>query len=281
MEHVLTMRVDEMLDMLRYDLPSFDSFAHGEKMKAKRIALSLDESARAFYDEAYRQPYSLFQLWRFRSIERRMTHYDAAGKLNIFSMHLLSSAQIERLQITGESLLDIGAGDGGVTRHFLPFFGRIDCVESSKQMRKRLIKSGFQTFDADQWPIESRQYSAISMLNLLDRCSYPIQTLQRAYDALENDGLLIIATPLPFRPHVHAIGHTVDPNESLSIEGDDWEACAHSFVETIEALLNINLHSISRLPYMCRGFADEPLIALDDALFVFKKTSSSTLSSRV
>jgi len=103
----------------------------------------------------------------------------------------------------GDTLMDLGAGDGGPTQQLSPFFDETHVTETSWAMRDILNKKGFKVLEVETWS-ESRPefYDMISCLNLLDRCEKPATLLSEMRGALKPGGLLLVALVLPFRPYV-------------------------------------------------------------------------------
>lgn len=114
------------------------------------------------------------------------------------------------------SLLDLGAGDGMVTSRMAPFFKNVYATEMSGPMRWRLRQKGYTILDVNEWHKQQNartnsslaeaeshlKYDAISCLNLLDRCESPITLLKNVRESLVDNGLLIVAIVLPFKPYV-------------------------------------------------------------------------------
>ena len=61
---------------------------------------------------------------------------------------------------------------------------------------------------------ETLKYDAISCLNLLDRCDKPITLLQTIKKSLVENGILIVALVLPFKPYVE-YNKNNKPSENL------------------------------------------------------------------
>ena len=100
-----------------------------------------------------------------------------------------------------ESLLDLGAGDGQVTKIMESHFNKIYVTEQSPSMRWRLRQMNYEVLEIDDWTMKS--YDVISCLNLLDRCDKPLSLLEDMRKALNpNGGRLILAVVLPFSPCV-------------------------------------------------------------------------------
>jgi hypothetical protein len=93
-----------------------------DDLRERFIALDHDEAARAFIDAARAAPHGPARTWIYGVLRSLLSDYDAYGLLDMYPMHLLSTAQLDRLLggCTRERLLDIGAGSGGVTAHAAP-----------------------------------------------------------------------------------------------------------------------------------------------------------------
>lgn len=123
-------------------------------------------------------------------------------------MFVLSQAQFCQLMNIDEnwkadSLLDLGAGDGQVTKIMARHFNQIYVTEQSPAMRWRLRQMNYEVLEIDDWTM--RTYDVISCLNLLDRCDKPISLLENIRKSLNpKQGRLIVAVVLPFRPFVES-----------------------------------------------------------------------------
>jgi hypothetical protein len=68
------------------------------------------------------------------------------------------------------TLLDIGAGDGNVTKELASHFsGTVSVTEADAVMRWRLRRRGYRCLEVDAWENEA-PHDVISCLNVLDRC---------------------------------------------------------------------------------------------------------------
>lgn len=102
-----------------------------------------------------------------------------------------------------DSLLDLGAGDGQVTKMMESHFNKIYVTEQSPSMRWRLRHMNYEVLEIDDWT--TRTYDVISCLNLLDRCDKPLSLLEDIRKSLNpNGGRLIVAVVLPFNPCVES-----------------------------------------------------------------------------
>lgn len=107
-----------------------------------------------------------------------------------------------------ESLLDIGAGDGGVTARLAHLFERVFATEYSVTMRWRLRGRGYTVlghespfcYDDDEEGDETtggcgaggrrRTFDVVSCLNVLDRADTPLTLLRQMRDALRPPRLI-------------------------------------------------------------------------------------------
>ena len=215
-------------------------------------------------------------------------------------MFVLSTAQIERLLSHGkpgnkggptavlpggkpfQRLLDIGAGDGTVTKHFSPLVKHITVTEVSTHMIKRLeglpfVDRACNTASLDPFPTgnESDHFDLIGLLNVLDRCHEPSTLLYEIRNRLvPSTGRLVLAVVLPFCPFVEDGTKQQTPSQDLNMNGGRCKEGA-SFEESVNVLINNVLiphgfivHSWSRLPYICAGDERQQYYVLSDAVFV-------------
>ncbi|XP_066289434.1 protein-L-histidine N-pros-methyltransferase-like isoform X4 [Branchiostoma lanceolatum] len=173
-----------------------------------------------------------------------------------------------------QRLLDLGAGDGNVTRVMSDHFKEVFVTEQSPPMRERLQERGYRLLDIEEWPTPQSglTYDLISCLNLLDRCDKPRTVLEDIRRSLSPDGHLILAVVLPFSPCVESGSKLVDPSEILPVEGKGWERQANSFVEQVLTPSGFEVETFSRLPYLCEGDLYHPYYILHDAVFVLRAT---------
>ena len=121
---------------------------------------------------------------------------------------MYSQAQFRQLMNIDEtwqadSLLDLGAGDGQVTKVMESHFNKICVTEQSPSMRWRLRQMNYEVLEIDDWT--NKTYDVISCLNLFDRCDKPMSLLEDIRRSLNpNGGRLIVAVVLPFSPCVES-----------------------------------------------------------------------------
>ncbi|XP_022829872.1 methyltransferase-like protein 9 isoform X1 [Spodoptera litura] len=202
---------------------------------------------------------------------------DINGWLGRGSMFVLSEAQARALlRTTGHgigagALVDVGAGDGEVSRRFAHIYPHNYATEISASMRKTLAEKGYKLLDTEKWH-HYRQFDCICMLNLLDRCSKPKTMLKQARDALAPGGVLMLALVLPYKPYVEVTSDH-KPEERLPIEGAYFEDQLAAFVKFMREEAGFELVSWTRAPYLCEGDFAQAYYWLDDSVYVFKPTA--------
>ena len=246
-----------------------------------------------------------------------MSLTDANALLGRGQMFVLSTQHVaELLQISSLSssftmsssmnppyrtLLDIGAGDGGVTSRLQPLFSSITATEVSTGMVRRLRSRGYKVIHTaniaphilptpmvSSVPSRSDGYDVVSIFNVLDRCDQPLDLLQNALRLTKKDGgKLIIAIVLPFAEFVEEGTGRRQPQGPLPMQG---ARCSDgiSFEGSLDALLNrvilplgVVIERIARVPYICRGDSRHPFYVLSDAILVLRhKTIEEEQSSQ-
>uniref|UniRef100_A0A8C3I2B4 Methyltransferase 9, His-X-His N1(pi)-histidine n=1 Tax=Chrysemys picta bellii TaxID=8478 RepID=A0A8C3I2B4_CHRPI len=137
-----------------------------------------------------------------------MSRTSINGLLGRGSMFVFSSEQFQRLlkinpEWKSHRLLDLGAGDGEVTKVMSPHFEEIYATELSETMIWQLQKKKYRVLGINEWQNTGFQYDVISCLNLLDRCDQPLTVLKDIRSVLEpTRGRVILALVLPFHPYV-------------------------------------------------------------------------------
>ncbi|XP_077290198.1 protein-L-histidine N-pros-methyltransferase [Arctopsyche grandis] len=256
--------------------------AMSDNAKSRFHQLSPDEDTRNFIANSIdKSSWIWTQIWYSlvtNVLSWFMTKTDINGWLGRGSMFVLSLGQLSQLINVAaprhlrpkmEALVDVGAGDGEVTLRWSPLFQQLYATEMSNSMKKLLLSKGFRILDTENWWNQG-DFSVISMLNLLDRCSEPHSMLMTARQALKDDGLLIIALVLPFRPYVeYSSNHS--PSERLPISGETFEEQVESFISYARSDVGLETVSWTKVPYLCEGDMNQSYYWLDDAVFIFRK----------
>jgi len=244
------------------------------ELRDRFIQLEQDEAARVFLDASRAAPHGAWRSRAYGVLRSLMSDYDAYGLLDMYPMHLLSAPQLDRLLGEGRRarLLDIGAGSGGVTQHAAELFQHVSATETSGMLKRSLRRRGFTVLDCDltyaPLPSSTQRFDAVLCFNVIDRCSHPLTLVRHARAALEANGTMIVSVPLPLKPHVHVGRFTVDQEERLPTAQPSWEGGAASIARELLTPAGLELRSLSRVPYLCRGDATTPLYVLDAAVFV-------------
>jgi SAM-dependent methyltransferase len=212
-----------------------------------------------------------------------MSDFDANGLLDMYPMHLLGTSQWQDLlgDTGSQRHLDVGAGAGEVTRTLSPLMAETVTTETSRVMARNLRKKGFRCYEVDvaEVDVPEPRYDLVTCLNVIDRCARPLSLLERLTKALSPNGRLVLATPFPFDPFVYDGATSLSPKERLEMPNAGWEQSVTRLTESVLAPLGLEVETVSRVPYLCRGDAEQPLYVLDDALLVCRKPSSRNISS--
>jgi hypothetical protein len=188
------------------------------------------------------------------------------------------------------TLLDIGAGDGGVTSRIAPFCRHTAATEASYPMQWRLWQRGYEVLSIEE--SEKRNYDVISFLNVLDRCDRPFTLLKQLRGRLNQPspmtgpptdvsgaargGKLLIAVVLPWCPFVEDGTRKRPPTETLNMDGGrcadkaPFESCVEKLVMNVFRPAGYRVVRWTRVPYLCEGNTTHEYFVLDDAVFVLE-----------
>jgi SAM-dependent methyltransferase len=239
------------------------------------VPLVPDAETHAWLEGLGAQPHGWFLTQLVDVVARFTSLYDAHGLTGSYPMHLLSQAQWREL-VGGDTraLLDVGAGAGYVAAGARPWFKRILCTETSQRLAARLEARGFEVHPHDVLDVPLSEgpgaFDVISCLNVLDRTARPASLLRALRELMTAQARLLVALPLPARPHVHVAGATVTPVERLPLEDSSFEAACLEMSQWLEQQ-GFHIERIARLPYLSRGDAKARLYVLDDALWLLRR----------
>ncbi|XP_060802580.1 protein-L-histidine N-pros-methyltransferase isoform X2 [Amyelois transitella] len=254
------------------------------ELKKKFVQLHPDEETKEFLSSSIdKSSWVWTQIW-YLLAKAVLRHFwsitDINGWLGRGSMFVLSEAQarlmLQAAKWSGSgsaTVVDVGAGDGEVSRRFANLYSQKYATEISASMRKALSSKGYTLLDTDYW-WRTQQFDCVCMLNLLDRCSRPKTMLNQAKKALAPGGVLLLALVLPYKPYVEV---TADhkPEERLPIQGSTFEEQLASFVSFMDDI-GFTLSSWSRAPYLCEGDFAQAYYWLDDSVYVFTPKDGAT-----
>lgn len=270
---------------------SFRTHLVPEEMAAKFIHFSDDDETKEFLENSKEKSDQLLtQL--FHSIAKcilswAMNKTSINGLLQRGSMFVFSQPQFQQLlgitaDWTAESLLDLGAGDGSVTRQMAQHFRNVYVTEMSSTMLWRLQEQGYSVLGIDDWAaltsdsdsVNPHQYDVISCLNLLDRCERPLQLLQQIHASLRpSSGRLLLAVVLPFSSYVETASDHC-PNQHLHVSGETFEQQLSSLVRDVLAPVGFEVERFTKLPYLSEGDLYHSYYVLYDAVFVLRPVFS-------
>lgn len=242
------------------------------------VELDADEGTRAWIDDALsrRRPYGRMAL---RAIAMTLVNlYDANGWLNICQDRLLGAEQWRRLLGEGgQRLLDIGAGDGTITRELAMLFADVATTELSKPMARRLRRQGYRCHQCDLAFAaidDAGGFDVVALQNVIDRTSHPLRLLDGAAAMLAEGGRAVVAVPVPIEPVVFKAAAMREPAESLPSGTADFETAVTALWEQVFEPRGYRVTALARAPYLCNGAAHTRVEVLDDAIFVLKSADA-------
>jgi 2-polyprenyl-3-methyl-5-hydroxy-6-metoxy-1,4-benzoquinol methylase len=247
----------------------------GQKLQTAYVELGSDDAQREFIVRSQTRPHSWLLTMTHRIVRSFMSDYDANGLLGMYPMHLLSSTQW-RLLLELEhaaTLLDVGAGDGGLTRHLAPLFTSITTTETSPAMARRLRKRGYECLvqDLSEHPLQTA-FDCVTCLNVVDRTSKPRDLIERLSRLVAPGGRLVLAVPLPIRAFYYLGPRTLEPTQALHAHGPSWERAAMQLATTVSTLApDFELTRWSKASYLSWGDHARTLYSLEDFVGVWQR----------
>ncbi|XP_030630196.1 protein-L-histidine N-pros-methyltransferase isoform X2 [Chanos chanos] len=252
----------------------------GEALQPLFIQSHMDTDTKAFLKRSVEKSGWLFtQLYHsfFSTIfSPVVSRTSINGFLGRGSMFVFSKDQFQHLlkispDWQGDRLLDLGAGDGGVTDVMSAHFREVYATEVSPPMKWHLQRKNYMLLGIDEWQRTGFQYDLISCLNLLDRCDEPMELLRDIKNALvPNSGRLILAAVVPFQPYIEIGGRWERPKHHIKIKGKTWEEQVTNLSSEVFQKAGFEVEAVTRLPYLCEGDMYNDYYVLDDAVFVLK-----------
>lgn len=260
----------------------------GEKLQPLFIQSHLDPGTKAFLKHSVEKSGWLFTQLYHSFVSTVLGPVVSRTSINGFlgrgSMFVFSPEQFQQLLRIGpdwraERLLDLGAGDGGVTQVMGSHFKEVYTTEVSPPMKWHLQRKNYKLLGINEWTQTGFKYDIISCLNLLDRCDDPLALLRDIRRALvPKTGRLILAAVLPFQPYVEVGGQWQRPKDHLKIKGKTWEEQVTNLSTEVFQRMGFEVEAVTRLPYLCEGDMYNDYYVLDDAVFVLRATNQSDIS---
>ncbi|KAJ8246354.1 hypothetical protein GJAV_G00266810 [Gymnothorax javanicus] len=236
----------------------------GEALRPLFVQSHMDQDTKAFLKRSKEKSGWLFTQLYHSFMSTILTPVVSRTSINGFlgrgAMFVFSGDQFRRLlgispDWQGHRLLDLGAGDGGVTEVMAKHFREVYATEVSTPMRWHLQRKNYTLLEIDGWQNTGFQFDVISCLNLLDRCDQPLTLLADIRRALVPvTGRLLLAAVLPFEPSVEVGGKWEEPKEYLKVKGKTWEKQATNLSKVLLKKAGFEVEALTRLPYLCEVF---------------------------
>ncbi len=256
--------------------------------------VALDEPTLEWVRARLEQPAATTRLAVWRALKRRLYHYDAAVvAFRGFGRHyLLSRDHWEELLAPpgyrggggGGRALDVGAGDGSLTEPWLHLFDDVHATEMTHPLAARLrgaLPRVTVHVAATLSPSAlggAREFDAVFILNVLDRCKDPVGMLRSAHALLAPRGTLVVSVVLP-PLQSDAAARVGASQRHWRVQGATFETAAASLVETLLVPAGFALKRLVRAPYLCAGDSRSPVAALDAAVAVLEKVDEAAAAA--
>ncbi|CAI5455577.1 unnamed protein product [Caenorhabditis angaria] len=206
---------------------------------------------------------------------------DINGITGFGNMFLFSENQMAKLldidrsnwSPVGKKVLDLGAGNGDITRHLEAFYSDIYATELSSRMRKRLSSKGYKVLDALTWDQTDIQFDLITAFNLLDRHYSPQKLLNDLWRVSSRSKCrVIISLVLPVNHYVefNPNGKSTRPDQFLKVQGKTYADHVHYMITNEFEPAKFRVVKWTRLPYLCEGDMNHSAYYLPDAMFLLE-----------
>jgi len=136
------------------------------------------------------------KVWRFLIASSTYTSIEERNRA-LYNLSI-KICKIDRVNVTG-SFLDVGAGSGSVSKHFLSRFGDILLLDMSKTELKKArlaLPSAFLICaDARKIPFKDASFNQVNVFSLIEHINQPETLLREISRVLKLDGLLLLQFP--------------------------------------------------------------------------------------
>ena len=255
------------------------------------VLLHADDETLAFLNRA-KNPSAIRGAFAncLRAFLSRTTANGLAGRGGMF---VLSSSQardfLSPFLQNFDTMLDIGAGDGGVTQNISKLFRKTYATEDSTPMRWRLWMRGYSVLDAGSVATAAAaagsaggptSYDLVCCLNVLDRADKPLSLLRSMRDMMRpGSSYALLAVVLPWCPFVEDGAKQKPPSEPLPMDGGlcckgaTFEASLQRLVDNVLVPCGFEIVKWARVPYLCEGSPIQEYYKLDDAILLMRRTN--------
>lgn len=169
-----------------------------------------------------------------------------------------------------------------MTAKLAPLFTSVVATEASIPMVWRLRFRGYSavrtmSIERPFFSADDGAFDVVSIMNVLDRCDDPLTLLSGAARlAAPRTGRVVVALVLPFNEFVEDGARRRAPKIPLPMDGArcgdgaTFEASLAAFITHVLPRAGLELESLTRVPYLCRGDHRKPFYVLSDAVMVLK-----------
>lgn len=283
---------NEFADFDTFQWYKIDSNKIGETLRDSFLQLDFDNETQEFVQNSQRLSDNIFLQFYYSIavavLQVFLSKTSINGILHKGSMFLFSHDHLRQLlnvnstwEGQDRNLLDIGAGDGNITRMFEQYFSKIHVTEASDPMRFRLRKMGYEVLNEDEWWEKDRTYNLIICLNVIDRHERPLTLLKQIRDValrrssasdpdLSDPSRILLAVVFPFSQYVEFGGYQTKPFEPIELSGISVEEQIQEFYQIVLKPQKLEIIRWTRLPYLCQGDMHQSFYVLSDIVFLLE-----------
>eukprot|EP00746_Dinoflagellata_sp_MGD_P136038 gnl/MRDRNA2_/MRDRNA2_70028_c0_seq1.p1 gnl/MRDRNA2_/MRDRNA2_70028_c0~~gnl/MRDRNA2_/MRDRNA2_70028_c0_seq1.p1 ORF type:complete len:293 (+),score=47.76 gnl/MRDRNA2_/MRDRNA2_70028_c0_seq1:109-987(+) len=263
-------------------------------IQEKYVASTLDSETRAFLCQCLNTAYlrrafshHAATVLRGFGFTRTFTNgFLSRGTMFVFSTEQLSSLLPPGFVATKEcTILDIGAGDGGVSSVAAEVFQvppkQVYVTEASWPMKKQLQRRGYTVLDSLSSALpggDPPKFDVVLCLNVLDRVDDPSGLLQTIRQVSKPDSIIVLAVVFPFCPGVEKFGKDLSPPENHLPDMKGYSCCDRAtfesslqqFATMVLPNAGFDIIKLTKVPYVCDGDLFNHWYLLPDIVFTLK-----------